>query len=202
MVSGQALEYLSQPGNLFWKIIIVASCLFFVGLLVMITIYPFMGKKKTTETLQVHHEVSTIPHLSPPVYNKIAVALEFGQGDEKLLSYAIGQGSKNSSFVLIHIVESASAKILGQETDDLETRKDQEQLELYVKQLNEMGYHAEGILGFRSRAKEIVRIVNETKCDMLVAGAHGHTGIKDWLYGQTIDNVRHELKVPVLVVQL
>ena len=37
---------------------------------------------------------------------------------------------------------------------------------------------------------------------MLVIGAHGHSGIKDLLYGQTIDSVRHELKIPVLVVNV
>ena len=63
-----------------------------------------------------------------------------------------------------------------------------------------MGYNAVGILGFNQRAKEIVRIVKENNVDMLVIGAHGHTGIKDWFYGQTIDSVRHELKIPVLVV--
>jgi manganese transport protein len=202
MVSGEALDYLSAPGNLLWKIVIVASCFFFVGLLVVITVYPFTSRKKIAPTLQVHHEVSTLEKLTIPVYRKIAVALEFGEGDEKLLSYAIGQGNPASSFVLIHIVESASAKILEQETDDLETRKDQEQLQLYVKGLLEKGYSAEGVLGFRSRSREIVRIVNETKCDMLVVGAHGHSGIKDWWYGQTIDKVRHELKIPVLVVNL
>ncbi len=31
---------------------------------------------------------------------------------------------------------------------------------------------------------------------MLVIGAHGHTGIKDLIYGETINTVRHELKIP------
>jgi manganese transport protein len=44
--------------------------------------------------------------------------------------------------------------------------------------------------------------VKENNADMLVIGAHGHAGIKDWLYGQTIDSVRHELKIPVLVVHV
>jgi manganese transport protein len=35
-----------------------------------------------------------------------------------------------------------------------------------------------------------------------VMGAHGHAGVKDWLYGATINHVRHELKIPVLVVSL
>jgi manganese transport protein len=37
---------------------------------------------------------------------------------------------------------------------------------------------------------------------MLVIGAHGHSGVKDWVYGETIDKVRHELKIPVLIVNL
>ena len=65
-----------------------------------------------------------------------------------------------------------------------------------------MGYAANGILGFNHRAKEIVRIIKENDVDMLVIGAHGHAGIKDWFYGQTIDSVRHELKIPVLVVHV
>jgi manganese transport protein len=37
---------------------------------------------------------------------------------------------------------------------------------------------------------------------MLVVGAHGHTGLKDFIYGETVNSVRHELKIPVLVVNL
>jgi manganese transport protein len=65
-----------------------------------------------------------------------------------------------------------------------------------------MGHAANGILGFNHRAKEIVRIIKENDVDMLVIGAHGHAGIKDWVYGQTIDSVRHELNIPVLVVHV
>ena len=59
-----------------------------------------------------------------------------------------------------------------------------------------------GRLGFKDRAKEIARLVKEEQADMLVIGAHGHSGLKDWIYGETINSVRHELKVPVLVVNL
>jgi manganese transport protein len=37
---------------------------------------------------------------------------------------------------------------------------------------------------------------------MLVIGSHGHTGFKDFIYGETVNAVRHEVKVPVLVVSL
>jgi manganese transport protein len=119
-----------------------------------------------------------------------------------VLSHAIGQGQPNTIYLLIHVVESASARMLGNESADLETKIDQQQLEFYISQLNSMGLHATGQLGFKYRAKEIARVVKDENADLLVIGAHGHTGLKDWIYGETINSVRHELKIPVLVVSL
>ncbi|MBL7732987.1 MAG: universal stress protein, partial [Chitinophagaceae bacterium] len=120
----------------------------------------------------------------------------------KLIAYALGQGNKDTTYILIHVVESAATRIIGHETDDLETRKDQEQINAYVKQLGEKGITSKGVLGFNDRAKEIVRLVKDNEADMLVIGAHGHSGLKDLLYGQTVGTVRHELKIPVLVVNV
>ena len=100
------------------------------------------------------------------------------------------------------MVESVSATIYGKESDDLETRKDQEELNNYVSQLTAKGYAAKGILGFKDRSKEIIRIAKESNADMLVIGAHGHSGLKDLIYGETTDAVRHGLSIPVLVVNL
>lgn len=75
-------------------------------------------------------------------------------------------------------------------------------MDSYVLQLMHRGIKVEGHLGFRNRSKEIVRIVKELNADMLVVGAHGHTGLKDFIYGETVNSVRHELKIPVLIVNL
>ena len=64
------------------------------------------------------------------------------------------------------------------------------------------GYNAKGLLGFNGRVKEIVRLVKESESEILVIGAHGHSGIKDVVYGETVDSVRHEVKIPVLVVNI
>lgn len=68
--------------------------------------------------------------------------------------------------------------------------------------LQSKGFSAESFLGFRSRQKEIIRLVKEAGADLLIIGAHGHSGMKDWLYGETIDAVRHQLKIPVLIVSV
>ena len=46
------------------------------------------------------------------------------------------------------------------------------------------------------------KLLIDNKADMLVIGAHGHTGIKDFIYGETVNAVRHELKIPVLIVNV
>ena len=75
-------------------------------------------------------------------------------------------------------------------------------MEGYVKELKEQGYNAVGLLGFDGRVKEIVRLVKDRNADILIIGAHGHTGLKDVVYGETVEAVRHELKIPVLVVNV
>jgi len=184
------------------KIALAGAAIFFGSLLFYITFFPYINKKRLEKSIAMHNENISLPELSIPVYKKIAVALDFSENDPKILSAAFGQGSADTNYLLLHIVESASAKLHGKESDDYETRKDKERMELYVTQLSEKGYHVRGQIGFRSRVKEIVRIVVENDADMLVIGAHGHTGLKDLLYGETINAVRHELKVPVLVVTL
>ena len=201
MVVEQAAAYFASSENIFWKAVVVLGGLLFVALLLISFFYPIMSKKRR-DIPEVHAEASGLQKIAVPVFKKIGVALEFSEKDEKLLSYAMGQAHDDTSFVLIHVVESASAKVLEKDTDDLETRKDQEHIDFYAQRLKQMGHSANGILGFNHRAKEIVRIVKENDVDMLVIGAHGHAGIKDWLYGQTIDSVRHELKIPVLVVHV
>jgi manganese transport protein len=93
-----------------------------------------------------------------------------------------------------------SARVYGNEADDYESRHDQEKLDNYVSYIRNRGIAAERMLGFRNRNKEIPKLVKEMNADLLVIGAHGHSGVKDWFYGETIDIVRHQLKIPVLIV--
>jgi manganese transport protein len=191
-----------EGDNLFAKLILALLGIIFLGLLLYIILQPLLIKNKKSLSIQMHPELNIMQNLTIPSFNKIAVALDYTANDEKLLAYAIGQGKEKSSYLLLHIVESASAKLLGQDSDDFETIKDTEQIEFYVQQLKQRGFAAEGRIGFRNRVKEITRIVNENNADMLVIGAHGHTAIKDFIYGETVNAVRHELKIPVLVVNL
>lgn len=181
---------------------IAAAAIFFGLLLLYIIIFPIAGKIATRKSIEMHSNAALPEDLVVPSYQKIAVALDFSEDDHKILAAALGQGKEGTNYLLVHIVESASAKLLGSQSDDYETRMDKERMELYVAQLVAKGFNVTAELGYRNRIKEIVRIVKACNADMLVIGAHGHSGIKDILYGETINAVRHELKIPVLVVTL
>lgn len=202
MLTDEASSFFVASDSSLLKIVIVLAGLAFVILLVCSIVFPLLARNKKTGSIQMHADVPVLQNLGIPVYKKIAVALDFSENDSKLMAYAIGQAQKDSQFILVHIVETATSILLGKETDDYETQKDTERLDIYVKQLKEQGFEATGFLGFRHRSKEIVRIVKDQKADMLVVGAHGHTGLKDFIYGETINAVRHELKIPVLIVHL
>ncbi|MES2849644.1 MAG: Nramp family divalent metal transporter [Bacteroidota bacterium] len=184
------------------KVLVVAGGLFFISLLVYIIIHPIITKNKKTVPIAIHPETKIIEDIKPPVFNKIAVALDFSVHDEKLIAYALGQGNANSKYFLIHVVESASASLLGEDSNDYETQKDLERLQLYAIQLEKQGHSAEASLGFNRRASEIIRIVKQSGADMLILGAHRHSGLKDYLYGETVNSVRHELQIPVLIVNI
>jgi manganese transport protein len=189
-------------GVLWQQLLLGAAGLVCLALLVYIIFNPVKPKIKKSPSIQIHPEILTLKKLDIPSFNKVAIALDFSEHDEKLLAYAIGQGKTNTHYLLIHIVESASAKLFGQESDDYESRIDKERLDSYVATLQERGFTAEGFLGYKNRSKEIVRIAKDVQADMLVMGAHGHTGLKDFIYGETVNTVRHELKIPVLIVNL
>ncbi len=191
-----------ETGSTTAKLGIILAGLFFACLLFYIIVFPLISKKKSAKSIDMHSGAVPLTEILLPTYKKIAVALDFSKNDGTILAAALGQGSQISKYLLLHIVESASAKLLGKESDDYETRRDRERMDTYITQLTEKGYSVTSEIGFRNRIKEIVRIVKENQADMLVIGAHGHTGIKDILYGATVNAVRHELKIPVLVVTL
>jgi len=200
MVINEMAGVYTNEGHLFLKILISIAALFFAWLFIIMTIYPFYSKRKQKQSESIHGEIPQLINLSVEPFKKIAVALDFKILDEKLIAHALKQGNNKAIYILLHIVETVSASFSGTSTDDIETRGDKERLEALALQMTQMGYKVETQLGYQDRVNEIVRIVKDVEADMLVMGAHRHTGIKDILYGQTVNQVRHKLNIPVLIV--
>jgi manganese transport protein len=84
---------------------------------------------------------------------------------------------------------------------DYETQSDTDNLEKYQLNLQALGYSTEVLIGYGNTAIAIAALSNKNKLDLLVMAAHGHRGISDWIFGTTLDSVRHKVNIPVLIIR-
>lgn len=202
LIVEEILGFFEQDGKIGWKIVIVIAVLLFIWLFLMMTFLPIVQRRRHKKNIALHREPLPLENLFIPQTQHIAIALDFTNNDERLIAHAISQGKQYASYTLMHIVESVSASYLGAASDDTETRKDRERLQSYAEQLRKLGYTVNVEMGFKNRVSEIVRLVKVAEADLLVMGAHRHSGIKDYLFGETIESVRHQLEIPVLIINV
>jgi manganese transport protein len=196
-----AKAFLIGPTSILIKIALVLLILFFLILLLYIIIFPIIQSKKKQERTALHGAAVELDWTKAAPIDRIAVAVDFSAGDVNLIKSAIAQAHAGTELILIHVVESVTASYFQEISDDEESRKDRERLAQYAETLSQNGYKVNFVLGYKNRVKEIVRIVNLTDAQLLVMGAHHHYGWKDYFFGETIESVRHKVKIPVLIVQ-
>lgn len=196
-----AKAFLVGPTPLFIKIMLVVSILFFFVLLLYIIMYPLIQSKKKQERTALHGAAVELDWTKAAPIDRIAIAVDFTSGDANLIKSAIAQAHAGTEIILIHVVESVTASYFKETSDDEESRKDRERLALYAQTLSKNGYKVNFVLGYQNRVNEIVRIVKMTDTQLLVMGAHHHYGWKDYFFGETIESVRHKVKIPVLIIQ-
>ena len=199
LVFGTIVDWIANAGDT----AIVIRCLIvpiIIGLflfLVYISLPKTWRRREPAMPTEIEHLEFT-SHL----FTTIGVALDLSGMDSKVLSQARTLALQNGArLVLMHVVEGVGGQLFGKNADDDEARDDREHLENHAEQIRSTGLEVQAVLGFGRIPKEIVRIANEQKVDLLVMGGHGHRGIKDIIFGTSISKVRHELKIPVLVVQ-
>jgi manganese transport protein len=198
-VSG-LFTYLGSDGW-FIKAVVLAVLAFVGALLVYITFEPLIERTRLKRSLIPHGEAIELKTMPQETYSNIAITVDFSRNDQATIRHALSLGGKSASYLLIHIVESAGAIRLGEDIMDKETLHDLDNMKKYQGDLQQMGYEAGIELGYGKSANVISNIVNRRSCDLLVMGAHGHKGIKDLVFGSTVDAVRHNVKIPVLIVK-
>ena len=179
-------------------LIVVPFMLFCFAVLLYILFEPIFKGKEREEKNKFHGEIQKIIFDELKTYSKISVAVDFSSSDNKAINKAIQLGGKQSTYVLIHVLESASAVMYGEETNDDERNQDTQHLVAYKDQLNENGFVCEFKLGFGNPKSVIPKLVLDS--DLLVMGTHGHTALKDILFGTTVERVRHNISIPLVLV--
>ncbi len=196
------IDWLGKIGNIWGQSVLLLIIAGIIILLFITVFYPLVLLRKE-HSINMHvtntHNLLSSNVVKP--FHKIALALDYSEHDQKIFQYALQVARKDTIFILIHVVESVSATMMENEADDYETRKDEDILNEYIKVMASTGYEVQGILGFRKRTDEIARIVKETNTDLLIIGSHGHKTFKDWLFGETINSVRHMIDIPVFIAR-
>jgi len=201
LVYETAADWMAATDSTLIKALIIGGELGLVALLIITTIYPFILQHREA-SVNIHKEpqVDALHGISKP-FRKIALAVDYTDTDKVVMEYAMHLGNAETEYILIHIVESAQARMMQDNAQDFETLQDKAYLKKYVQLFADKSLKAEGLLGFNDRTKEIARIVKENNCDLLVLGSHGHKSIKDFIFGQTINTLRHKVDIPVFIAQ-
>jgi len=172
-----------------------------IGLmLVYVFVYPLIARSKVRNNVP-HGSALDIESIEKISYQTIGITVDFSKNDRNTIRHALIQGGKNADYHLIHIVETAAARYHGKATMDHETLSDAENLDKYCQNLADLGFHAVPHVGFGNTASAIAEISKSTRLQLLVMGAHGHKGLKDLIFGTTVESVRHKVTIPVLVVR-
>ena len=185
-----------------WFTVVPLACSFLI-LLLYIVFKPFLTE--TNHNIDNHspHSLELKFLKTGSFTNKnIAITVDFTDADEKAIHSAFELGGIEAKYTLIHVVETVGAIMYGENTDDHETLIDEKLLLQYQEMLTEKGYNITTKLGFGKPNKAIPNLINAEPFDVLVMGTHGHTGLKDILFGTTVDKVRHKIKIPLFIVKI
>ena len=184
----------------------ILVCGALLGLLLWITVQPYRGAASRKATLGLEPksvEQRARELITAPQYRRILVPLDHSNLDLIALGHASALASRNHGRIfLLHVEEGVTSQVYGSDSSTAEVEAGREYLDQLVASLGQMDIDVETAIRHGSNPrKEIVRYAREILPDLLVMGAHGHGGIKDLIFGNTINPVRHQLNVPILVVR-
>ncbi len=178
---------------------IVFPILILVFILLLYTLATPLWQKMKLKPIVLHQDLN-LNTLTPTTYKRIGLAIDFSGMENKIISTALSLGTKETIYYLVHIVESATARLWDETSEDAETKQDLIMLKKVKQFLEEKGYKAEIRIGYGKPSYAIAKIAKEEKFDLLIVGSHGHRWFKDILFGATIDKLRHLVNIPVFIV--
>jgi manganese transport protein len=188
--------------GIWWIYLLVIPAAIAIGILLLYVFFiPFFRKHEHKLSNVPHGEALEIGELEHVEYNKIGITVDFSKNDRNTLRHALIQGGKKAEYHLIHIVETAAARFHGEKVLDYETQSDTDNLKKYQQNLHERGYKVQIAIGYGAAAKAISVIAKRKDLDLLVMGAHGHKGISDLIFGTTVEAVRHNVNIPILIIK-
>jgi manganese transport protein len=136
-------------------------------------------------------------------YKRILVPLDHTSLDREALAHAAALAkAQGARLFLLHVEEGVTSQVYGPLSSTAEVEAGREYIDEVVDSLRHYDIDVETAIRHSSDPRrEIVKYAREVHADLLVMGAHGHGVLKDLIFGDTINPVRHALKIPILVVR-
>ena len=138
------------------------------------------------------------------MYKTILVPIENSDADRTILEHVEALARLTGARVIVmHVADGWAARHF----DELELRESEEMradrayLARVRGELQQQGLEVEALLRMGDPAKEICRAAEELRVDLIAMATHGHTGVSDVIHGQTVNHVRHRVKMPVLLLK-
>ena len=185
-------------------LLLAAIGLFLIALLIWITAEPVL----TRSGARFGRSPITLPATAvsaeeAPVYSRILVPLDHTALDHLAIAHAAAMARMHhAKLYLLHVEEGVTSQVYGSLSSTAEVEAGRKYLDDIVDSLRTEGLDVETMVAHSSNPnREIVRCAREIHPDLLVMGAHGHGGLKDLIFGTTINSVRHKLRIPLLVVR-
>jgi nucleotide-binding universal stress UspA family protein len=136
------------------------------------------------------------------MYETILVTLDGTPTDRAIIEH-IKQLAKlaQSHLVLLHVADGWAARTYGPDAVSPEISEDTAYLEKVRSEFQSLGIPTEAELAYGEPANEIVKWVQQKRCDLVAMSTHGHRLLADIFLGTTASRVQHSISVPVLLVR-
>jgi len=136
------------------------------------------------------------------MYNTILVTLDGTPTDRAIIEHIkrLAQLAQ-SRVVLLHVADGWAARTFGPDAISPEITGDPAYLNRVGKEFQSDGIPTESELAYGDPPKEIVKWVEQKGCDLVAMSTHGHRFFADLFLGTTSRHVRHNIRVPVLLLR-
>jgi len=192
-----------QKGNHPWLLygLILPSIAGAFLLLVYTIVEPYVEIKIPRILQPTHLPPERLELVVKQEFKKIAVSVDFSASDNRAISYALNEGGPEGEYFLVHIVESAGARMMKAEIYDRETEEDRSFLDRYCKQLEEQGYKATPVLDFGLARNVLPEVAKRLEADLLVMSSHRKGFLHQLIKGTTISQVQRKINIPLIILK-
>lgn len=201
----QVRDWLTRNGNHRDLVIgvSIAASLGFVTLLVLVTCWPWLRRAPVAaEPVAVNVPDESAPRFAARTYSRILVPLDHSESDQEALANALALAKlHNARIILLHVEEGVTSQMFGSLSSTAEIAEGQNYLANILSSLRAQRVAVEAVVRHgNSPAKEIAAAARDFHPDLIIMASHGHRGIKDLIFGTSINSVRHRVKAPLLIV--